>query len=138
MRSRLRATASVCAVAAILAYLGLISLSDVGGYVTWSSDMLTLSIVAVLCGVLLALAEEKSIPLLVIASALSLLLFGVFWAYATLGLLGNYLTLFELILSDLVLLYTLQRGLFLVGTSMVFGLLGVIIVQLLLPKLLRH
>ncbi len=137
MRSTLRSAVSVCAAAAILAWLGLISLSDLGGYVPWQTDMLALSLGATLCGVVLALAEEKVALLLVIASLLSVPLFGGFWAYAAWGLLGGFVPPLQLLVSDYVLLYTLQRGLFLVGLGIVFGLFGVIIVQLVLPKLLR-
>lgn len=136
MHSHLRSAASVLAVAAILAYLGLISLSDIGGYVPWRADMLVLSIGAVVSGAVLALAEKRAILLQAIASLLSALLFGAFWTYATWGLLGGFVPLLELLLSDFVLLYTLQRGFLLVGPGIVFGLLGVIIVHLLLPKLL--
>lgn len=136
MHPHLRSAASVLAVAAILAYLGLISLSDIGGYVPWQADMLVLSIGAVLSGTVLALAEERAMVLQLIASLLSVPLFGAFWTYATWGLLGGFVPLLELLLSDFVLLYTLQRGFLLVGPGIVFGLLGVIIVHLLLPKLL--
>ena len=116
MHSHLRSAASVLAVAAILAYLGLISLSDIGGYVPWRADMLVLSIGAVVSGTVLALAEKRAILLQAIASLLSALLFGAFWTYATWGLLGGFVPLLELLLSDFVLLYTLQRGFLLVGT----------------------
>ncbi len=138
MHSHLRSAASVLAVASILAYLGLITLSDIGGYVPWQANMLVLSTGAVLSGIVLALAEERAMLLQLIASLLSVLLFGGFWTYATWGLLGGFVPLFELLLSDFVLLYTLQRGFLLVGPGIVFGLLGVIIVHLLLPKLLRN
>ena len=136
MHSYLRSAASVLAVAAILAYLGLISLSDIGGYVPWQADMLVLSIGALLSGTVLALAEKRAFLLQVIASLSSVLLFGAFWTYATWGLLGGFVPPLQLILSDFVLLYTLQRGFLLVGPGIVFGLLGVIIVHLLLPRLL--
>ena len=138
MGSRLRTGASVCAVAAILAYMGLTSLSHVGDYVAWPADMLALSIVAALCGALLAMAEERAIRLLMMASLMSVLLFGGFWVYASWALLGNQFPLAELILSDLVFLYVIQRGFWLVAPSLVFGLLGVIIVELFLPMSLRR
>lgn len=137
MRSTFGSAVSVCAVAAILAWLGLISLSDLGGYVPWQTDMLAFSLGAALCGVVLALAEERAALLLVIASLLSVPLFGGFWAYAAWGLLGGFVSPLQLLVSDYVLLYTLQRGLLLVGLGIVFGLFGVIIVQLFLLKLLR-
>lgn len=128
----------VVAVAAILAYVGLISLSSVRDYVAWPTDMLGLSLVAALCGILLALAEKKALPLFTVAATLSLLLFGGFWAYASWALLRGQLPILTLLISDLVLLYTVQRGFLLVAPTFVFGLLGVLGVQLLLPKLLRR
>ena len=134
----LRQSMAVIAAAAILAYMGLISLSHLRDYVAWPADMLALSIVAALCGMLLALAESKALHLYLIASVVSPLLFGGFWAYATWGVLGSSIPFVELLLSDLVLLYAFQRSLLLVAPSLVFGLLGVLSVQLLLPKILRR
>ncbi len=134
----LRQSMAVIAAAAILAYMGLISLSHLRDYVAWSADMLALSIVAALCGMLLALAESKALHLFLIASVVSPLLFGGFWAYATWGVLGNSIPFVDLLFSDLVLLYVVQRSFLLVAPSIVFGLLGVLSVQLLLPKILRR
>ena len=134
----LRQSMAVIAAAAILAYMGLISLSHLRDYVAWPADMLALSIVAALCGMLLALAESKALHLYLIASVVSPLLFGGFWAYATWGVLGSSIPLVELLFSDLVLLYAVQRSFLLVAPCLVFGLLGVLGVQLLLPKILRR
>ena len=134
----LRQSMAVIAAAAILAYMGLISLSHLRDYVAWSADMLALSIVAALCGMLLALAESKALHLYLIASVVSPLLFGGFWAYATWGVLGNSIPFVDLLFSDLVLLYVVQRSFLLAAPSIVFGLLGVLSVQLLLPKILRR
>ncbi len=134
----LRQSMAVIAAAAILAYMGLISLSHLRDYVAWPADMLALSIVAALCGMLLALAESKALHLYLIASVVSTLLFGGFWAYATWGVLGNSIPFVDLLFSDLVLLYVVQRSFLLVAPSIVFGLLGVLSVQLLLPKILRR
>ncbi len=138
MSAYLRQSAMVVAVAAILAYVGLISLSSVRDYVAWPTDMLGLSLVAALCGILLALAEKKALPLFTVAAILSVLLFGGFWAYASWALLRGQLPILTLLISDLVLLYTVQRGFLLVAPTFVFGLLGVLGVQLILPKLLRR
>ena len=138
MNLTLRQSMAVIAAAAILAYMGLISLSHLRDYVAWSADMLALSIVAALCGMLLALAESKALHLYLIASVVSPLLFGGFWAYATWGVLGNSIPFVDLLFSDLVLLYVVQRSFLLVAPSIVFGLLGVLSVLLLLPKILRR
>ena len=53
-------------------------------------------------------------------------------------LVGPEFPLADLMFSDLVLLYIIQRGFLLVAPTFVFGLLGVLGVQLLLPKLLRR
>ena len=138
MSAYLRQSAVVLAVAAILAYVGLISLSSMRDYVAWPTDMLGLSLVAALCGMLLALAEKKALSMFIVAAMLSVLLFGGFWAYASWAMLRGQLPTLPLLLSDLVLLYTVQRGFLLVASSLVFGLLGVLGVQLFLPKLLRR
>ena len=138
MNPGLRQCLAVFAVAAILAYMGLISLSHLKNYVAWPADMLSLSLVAALCGLLLALAERKAILLFIVASFASLPLFGGFWAYASWALLRGQIPALDLLLSDVVFLYTFQRSFLLVAPSLVFGLLGVFGVQLLLPKLLRR
>jgi hypothetical protein len=138
MSSWLRQSMAVIAVAAVLAYMGLISFSHVSGYVAWPVDMLALSVVAALCGALLALAEGKSILLLVIASAMSVFLFGGFWMFASWALLGNQFSFVELILSDIVFVYIVQRSFVLAAPGFVFGVLGAIIVELFLPKILRR
>ncbi len=138
MNLTLRQYMAVIATAAILAYMGLISLSHLRDYVAWPADMLTLSIVAALCGALLASAESRAVLLMVVAAPLSALLFAGFWAYATWGVLGSSISFVELLLSDLVLLYAFQRSFLLVAPSLAFGLLGVLSVQLLLPKILRR
>ena len=138
MSAYLRQSAVVLAVAAILAYVGLISLSSMRDYVAWPTDMLGLSLVAALCGMLLALAEKIALSMFIVAAMLSVLLFGGFWAYASWALLRGQLPTLPLLFSDLVLLYIVQRGFLLVASSLVFGLLGVLGVQLFLPKLLRR
>ena len=138
MSSWFRQSLAVIAVAAVQAYMGLISLSHVGGYVAWPADMLELSVAAVVCGALLALAEGRSILLLLIASAVSVLLFGGYWAYALWALLGSQFQFFELMLSDVVFLYILLRSFLLTAPSIVFGVLGIIIVELFWPMILRR
>ena len=138
MNTKLRQSLAVFAVAAILAYMGLISLSHLKDYVAWPADMLSLSLVAALCGLLLALAERKALLLYTVASFASVPLFGGFWAYASWALLGDQIPALDILLSDVVFTYTFQRSFLLVAPSLVFGLLGVFGVQLLLPKLLRR
>ena len=133
MNLRFRQCLAAIGVAAILAYMNLISLSDIRGYVAWPADMLTLSLTATLCGILLALVEENATLLLAMASVLSVLFFGGFWGYATWALLGKQTSFVELIFSDLVFLYTVQRGALLIALSLIFGLLGVTGAQLFLP-----
>lgn len=137
MNPRFRQGMVVLGGAAIMAYMGLISLSEIRGYVAWPVDLLGVSVAAALCGIVLALAEENAALLLAMASAVSFLLFGGFWAYASWALVGNQVPFFELVLSDLVLLYSIQRGGLLMVPSLAFGLLGVLVVQLFLPRQLR-
>lgn len=138
MNASLRQGLAVLAVAAILAHMGLISLSHVKDYVAWPAGSLGLCIAAALCGALLALAEEKAILLMTVAAPVSAMLFGASWAAATWGLLGSQVPTAELFFSDLVLLYALQRSFLLGAPAIVFGLLGVLIVQLSLPRFLRR
>lgn len=137
MSPQFRNGAAVFAVAAILAQTGLVSLSDLREYVAWPANTLALSVVAYLCGALLALAATGAVRLYLIGSVLGVILFGGFWAYASWALLGEQIPFVELIFSDPVFLYTIQRGLLLLAPSLVFGLMGVLSVQLFLPATLR-
>ena len=138
MRTLIRQSSAVLAVASILAYVGLISLSHIRDYVPWPADMLALSLVAALCGALLAAAESRAILLFALAASLSAFLFGGYWAFASWALLRGQLPALDILFSDYVFVYTVQRGFLLVAPSIVFGLLGVFGVQLLLSKLLRR
>jgi len=126
------------AVASILAYFGLISLTHIQDYVPWPADMLALSLVAAISGAVLAAAESRAILLFALAAILSTLLFGGFWTYASWALLRGQLPALDILFSDYVFTYTVQRGFILVAPSIVFGLLGVFGVQLLLSKVLRR
>lgn len=137
MSSFTRQSSAVLAVASILAYVGLISLSHIRDYVPWPADMLALSLVAAICGALLALAEDRAILLFTLAAILSVLLFGGFWAFASWALLRGQLPVLDVLFSDFVFIYAVQRGFILVAPSIVFGLIGVFGVQLLLSKRLR-
>ncbi|MDE0143703.1 MAG: hypothetical protein OXI80_03555 [Caldilineaceae bacterium] len=138
MRALIRQSSAVLAVASILAYVGLISLSHIRDYVPWPADMLALSLVAALCGALLAAAESRAILLFALAAILSAFLFGSYWAFASWALLRGQLPALDILFSDYVFVYTVQRGFLLVAPSIVFGLLGVFGVQLLLSKVLRR
>ena len=138
MSSLVRQSSAVLAVAFVLAYVGLISLSHIRDYVPWPADMLALSLAAALCGALLAAAESRAILLFTLAAILSVFLFGGFWSYASWALLRGQLPVLDILFSDFVFIYTVQRGFILVAPSIVFGLLGVFGVQLLLPKIMRR
>lgn len=138
MRTLIRQSSAVLAVASILAYVGLISLSHIRDYVPWPADMLALSLVAALCGALLAAAESRAILLFALAAISSVFLFAGYWAFASWTLLRGQLPALDILLSDYVFVYTVQRGFLLVAPSIVFGLLGVFGVQLLLSKVLRR
>jgi len=138
MRSLIRQCSAVMAVASILAYFGLISLTHIQDYVPWPADMLALSLVAAISGAVLAAAESRAILLFALAAILSTLLFGGFWTYASWALLRGQLPALDILFSDYVFTYTVQRGFILVAPSIVFGLLGVFGVQLLLSKVLRR
>lgn len=133
MSRRLKQGTAIIAAALVVAYLGLISITEVGDYVSWSVGLLGLSLAAALCGLLLALIDEQAIRLMSIASVLGMLIFGGLWSIASWALLGEQFTFVELILSDLVFSYVLRRGLLLGLITILFGLIGAAGMQLFLP-----
>lgn len=131
---RLKQGTAVIAAALIVGYMGLISVSEVGDYVPWSAGFLGLGIAAALCGILLALIDEQAIRLMSMACVLGVLIFGGFWSIASWALLGEQISFLELVLSDLVFSYVLRRGILLLLISILFGLLGTVGMQIILPS----
>ena len=138
MGQRVRQGIAVVAVAVVLAYTGTVSVSPVRDFAPWRPTNLSwLSVVSAICGVLLALSSDRAAWSIVAASVLAVLIFGGLWSYICWALLGQYISFFDLIQSDLVLFYVIQLGILMFMASALFGLLGAVIATVFLPDRYR-
>ena len=133
MSQRVRQGTAIVAAALVLAYVGAVSVSKVRDFAPWPANLLWLSVVSVICGVLLALSSDGAVRSIVVASVVAVLIFGGLRSYMVWTLLGQYVSLSDLVLSDLVLLYVIQRGLLMLLVSALFGLLGAVVTLVFLP-----
>lgn len=120
----------VLAASFVMAYLGITSVSHIGEFSPWASNIGWFGLLSALCGVLLTLGgyrAEKAIWAIVAAASLSVVVFGLAWGYVCWGLIRPYLSFWEVLRSDFVLVYVIQRGLLMLIVSSASGLLGITI-----------
>lgn len=133
MGRRVRQGTEVVAAALVLAYVGTVAFSHVGDFAPWSTNLLWLSVASAICGALLALSSlsgEEAVWSIIAAPVLAVLIFGSVWIYIWWALAGQYISLFDLILSDFVFLYVVQRGFVMFLVSVPFGVLGAVVVPI--------
>ena len=137
MVERARQGTAIVAAALVLAYLGAVSISQVGDFAPWPANKAWLSIFSSMCGVLLALSNERPAQSMVVASALAVPIFAGVWSYILWTLLGQQISFIDLILSDFMLLYVIRLGVLLFIVSVLFGLLGTVVALTLIPDRFR-
>ena len=140
MGQSVRRGTAVVAVALILAYVGTMAITPMRDFAPWPTNMLWLGVVSTICGVLLALISligEEAVWSIIAASVLAVLIFGGLWSYICWALLGQYISqyisFFNLILSDFVFPYVIKRGALMFIVSVLFELLGAVIALIFLP-----
>jgi hypothetical protein len=125
MHQWVRHGAVIVAVALALAYVGMVSVSrEIRGFAPWPADLFWLAIVSFICGILLGLSIKNAFRAILLASVLAVVIFGTLWSYVYWVLVGDYIPLFDLIISDLVSLYVFQWGFFIFMVSALCGLIG--------------
>ena len=134
MSKEMRQITSIIAAALVLAYVGTVSVSTgVRDFAPWPADLFWLAVVSAICGALLVLSTEGAAWAIVVASMLAVLIFAGLWSYVNWVLVGKYIPLFDLIISDLVSLYVFKWGLIILIISIPSGLIGAVIPLILLP-----
>lgn len=139
MARRIAQYASIAAVASLLAYLGAASVPPMRYFAPAPASLGLVLLAAALAGLLLAFVTDQAPLSVVIAVILALLLFAGIRA-VTVGMALRRLIsvgVFELISSDAVLLYTLQRGLIMYFAAGLLGLIGSVAGLLLIPQRYR-
>jgi preprotein translocase subunit SecY len=134
---RIRRWAAVVATAIVLAYVGTVAVTQVRDSALWPADLGWLGAVSAVCGVLLALIDEDTIRLMVVASGLAVLIFAGVWSYILWSLLGDYFSLFELMVSNFFVLQVIPRSAMIFGTTLFMGLLAIVAVTTFVPDRYR-
>ncbi len=125
IKTIVRRGAVVIAASVVMAYVGIIAVSDVPGFAFLSADAVWLCVFAFVCGALLALASESAIQSVVAASALAVLIFASVWGYLFWRFWGEYFSLAELLVSNLFVTQVLLQGSVIFLITCLFGLFGV-------------
>ena len=137
MVERVRQGTATFAAALVLAYGMAATVPPVHDFAPWPSDLIWLTVLSVICGALLGLTNsEAGWVMIAAASVLAILFFTAIRSYIVWQLVGRQvsLSLFELVLSDLVFLYVIQTGLILFMISAIFGLIGAVLASVILPE----
>ena len=134
----LRLAAAVVAAALILALVDIVSVSSMRDFVPWSGSLVWMVVISIICGVLLALISPRAAWMIVAASVVAVLVFASLWSYTSWVLLEPYISLLDLsvsdvILSDMVILYVSSRGAVMFMSNAAFGLLGAVATLAFLP-----
>lgn len=121
------------AVAIILAFVGLVSITEVQRFVPWATNIMGLFVAAIICCLLLVLMSPRAMMLMGLASTLSVLIFSAFWTYSTWRLVGAVFSLADPVTLNLLILYLVPRSLILFFTAIAGGALTVIAVRFVRP-----
>ena len=138
MGEKARQGTTVLAAALVLAYLGAVSISQVRDFAPWPANLAWLSFFSAMCGILLAISNDRAARSMVVASALAVPIFAGIWSYILWALLGEYISFFDLILSDFMFLYVIRLGALIFVVSTFFGLLGTVLALTIVPDRYRY
>ena len=138
MGEKVRQGTLVLAAALVVAYMGAVSISQVRDFAPWPANLAWLSFFSAICGVLLALSNDRAAQSMVVASGLAVLIFAGIWSYILWALLGEHISLIDLILSDFMFLYVIRLGFLIFLVSVFCGLLGTVVALTLFPDRYRY
>lgn len=133
MSVRVRQWTAVVSAALVLTYVSVSTLSEVRDFSLWAGSLEWLAIAALVCGLLLALVGEGNAWSIVAASVLSAFLFAGVWHYILWSFLGEYISFFEVGLSNLFILQVLPRCALILIIAAPLGLVGFVTATILLP-----
>jgi hypothetical protein len=134
---RIRRWAAVVATAIVLAYVSTVAVTQVRDFALWPANLVWLGAVSAVCGVLLALIDEDTVRLMVVASGLAVLISAGVWSYILWSLMGDYFSLFELMASNLFVLQVIPRSAMIFVTTLFMGFLAIVAVTIFVPDRYR-
>jgi len=132
MKSMVRRWLGTLAAAAVLAYVGTVAVTEVKDFALWRVGFLWLCAFALICGALLAMSSDRAYRSMVWASALAALTLAGLWSYIWWSFLGEYISYFEVLKSNLFILHVLPRSAVVFFVTMPLGLMAVVFTKMLI------
>ena len=137
MMHRIRQASAIIAAAIVLAYLGLVALSEVKRFAPFAADTNWLIVGAFICGVLFALISDRAIESMFLAAVLAVIVFIGIWGFFFWRFFGAYFSLFELMISNRFFAEVFPRTLLMFSLSTIVGIIAAVIVMLVIPDQYR-
>jgi len=136
MHQKVRQWTAIVAAALVLAYVSTAAATEVRDFALWQASWAWLGVFAAICGALLALIHGNKYGAawyIVVAPVLAVLILAGVRCYILWSFLGEYLSLYEIMVSNLFIYQVLTRSFLILITAVPFGLLGVAAVKVFLP-----
>ena len=133
MHSRVREWTAIFAAAMILTYVSTAAITQIHDYAFWPSSLTWVGVYATICGALLALVNKQAIRSMIMTSVIATLIFAGLWSYIFWSFLGEYLSIFEIVISNLFFLRVLPQSIVILIMTILPGLLGLALVKTIVP-----
>jgi hypothetical protein len=136
MHQKVRQWTAIMAAALVLAYVSTAAATEVRDFALWQASSAWLGVFAAICGALLALIHGSKYGAawyIVVAPVLAVLILAGVRCYILWSFLGEFLSLFEIMVSNLFIYQVLPRSFLILIITVPFGLLGVAVVKVFLP-----
>jgi len=136
MHQKARQWTAIMAAALVLAYVSTAAATEVRDFALWQASWAWLSIFAAFCGALLApifSGNDGAIWSTVMAPVLAVLIFAGVQYYILWSFLGEYLSLYEIMVSNLFINQVLPRTFLVLITTVPFGLFGFVVARAFVP-----
>jgi hypothetical protein len=132
MKSMVRRWLCTVAAAAVLAYVGTVAVTEVKDFALLRFGFLWLCAFALISGALLAMTSDRAFWSMVWASALAAVTLAGLWSYIWWSFLGEHLSYFEVLKSNLFMLHVLPRSAVVFFVTMPLGLLAIVFTKMLI------
>ncbi len=133
MHQKVRQWTAIMAAALVLAYVSTAAVTEVRDFALWQASWTWLGVFAAICGALLALIngsdDTAAWSIVVAPPVLAVLILAGVRCYILWSFLGEYLSLSEIMLSNLFIYQVVSRSFLLLIVAVPFGLLGVAAVK---------
>jgi len=136
MRQKVRQWTAIMAAALVLAYVSIAAATEVRDFALWQASWTWLGVFAAICGALLALvngSDHGDFWYIVVAPVLAVLILAGEWCYILWSFLGEYVSLYEIMVSNLFIYQVLSRSFLILIIAVPFGLLGFVVAKVFLP-----